>query len=297
MLYPLSHTGYHPGVGQNRLILSSNSWVPSNGPPLHYVVDVYERRTEVHTCAEGTRLRKKSPQYVFPNSSHSCHYRCYRTYRISITLIIVLFSSIYHHYNIVTLFFYRIIIFVIVPSFSPSHHHSHHRVITLTIVSSFSSSCHHSRYRVIILVIVSSSFSPSCYHSRHRVVIIPLSSLSFIVVLDIVIVLIFIFGFTFMHVITFVILALIHPYCTVAVEQDGDADLISKRAATVMRYKKEYGYDISITGLMFGARGTISDFSSQFCKTLGLHKSFLNEQALLIIRESVKRLRNHLYGL
>ncbi|KAJ4450966.1 hypothetical protein ANN_02401 [Periplaneta americana] len=52
MLYPLSHTGYHPGVGQNRLSLSSSSWVPSSGLPLHYVIDVYERRTEVHTCAE-----------------------------------------------------------------------------------------------------------------------------------------------------------------------------------------------------------------------------------------------------
>ncbi|KAJ4425839.1 hypothetical protein ANN_27465 [Periplaneta americana] len=52
MLYPLSHTGYHPGVGHNRLRLSSNSWVPSSGRPLHYVIDVYERRTEVHTCAE-----------------------------------------------------------------------------------------------------------------------------------------------------------------------------------------------------------------------------------------------------
>ncbi|KAJ4435463.1 hypothetical protein ANN_18079 [Periplaneta americana] len=52
MLYPLSHTGYHPGVGQNRLRLSSNSWIPSSGRPLHYVIDVYERRTEVHTCAE-----------------------------------------------------------------------------------------------------------------------------------------------------------------------------------------------------------------------------------------------------
>ncbi|KAJ4433895.1 hypothetical protein ANN_16208 [Periplaneta americana] len=53
MLYPLSHTGYHPGVGQNLLRLSSNSWVPSGGRPLHYVIDVYERRTEVHTCAES----------------------------------------------------------------------------------------------------------------------------------------------------------------------------------------------------------------------------------------------------
>ncbi|KAJ4447533.1 hypothetical protein ANN_09540 [Periplaneta americana] len=48
-------------------------------------------------------------------------------------------------------------------------------------------------------------------------------------------------------------------------------------------------HDISITGLMFGARGTIPNFSSQFCKTLGLHKSFLNELALLIIRESTVR--------
>ncbi|KAJ4425947.1 hypothetical protein ANN_27573 [Periplaneta americana] len=52
MLYPLSHNGYHPGVGQNRLRLSSNSWVPSSGRPLHYVIDVYECRTEAHTCAE-----------------------------------------------------------------------------------------------------------------------------------------------------------------------------------------------------------------------------------------------------
>ncbi|KAJ4435714.1 hypothetical protein ANN_18330 [Periplaneta americana] len=43
MLYPLSHTGYHPGVGQNRLRLSSNSWVPSSGRLLHYGIDVYER--------------------------------------------------------------------------------------------------------------------------------------------------------------------------------------------------------------------------------------------------------------
>ncbi|KAJ4446995.1 hypothetical protein ANN_08983 [Periplaneta americana] len=53
----------------------------------------------------------------------------------------------------------------------------------------------------------------------------------------------------------------------------------------------------SVTGLMFGVRGTIPNFSSQFCKTLGLHKSFLNELALLIIKESVKLLRNHVYGL
>ncbi|KAJ4427167.1 hypothetical protein ANN_24783 [Periplaneta americana] len=46
MLYPLSHTGYHPGVGQNRLRLSSNSWVPSSGRPRHYVIDVYEREDE-----------------------------------------------------------------------------------------------------------------------------------------------------------------------------------------------------------------------------------------------------------
>ncbi|KAJ4429026.1 hypothetical protein ANN_26022 [Periplaneta americana] len=43
MLYPLSHTGYNPGVEQNRLILSSNSWVPSSGRPLHYVIDVRRR--------------------------------------------------------------------------------------------------------------------------------------------------------------------------------------------------------------------------------------------------------------
>ncbi|KAJ4442721.1 hypothetical protein ANN_04312 [Periplaneta americana] len=47
MLYPLSHPGYHPGVGQNRLRLSSNSWVPSNGRPLHYVMDVYELSFEL----------------------------------------------------------------------------------------------------------------------------------------------------------------------------------------------------------------------------------------------------------
>ncbi|KAJ4437876.1 hypothetical protein ANN_13815 [Periplaneta americana] len=39
---------------------------------------------------------------------------------------------------------------------------------------------------------------------------------------------------------------------------------------------------VNVTGLMFGARGTIPNFSSQFCKTLRLHKSFLNELALII---------------
>ncbi|KAJ4442246.1 hypothetical protein ANN_12112 [Periplaneta americana] len=43
----LSTPDTHPSVGQNRLSLSSNSWVPSSGRPLHYVKDVYERRTEV----------------------------------------------------------------------------------------------------------------------------------------------------------------------------------------------------------------------------------------------------------
>ncbi|KAJ4440440.1 hypothetical protein ANN_08581 [Periplaneta americana] len=67
---------------------------------------------------------------------------------------------------------------------------------------------------------------------------------------------------------------------------------------TIPYYKDKYQlHDISVTGLMFGARGTIPNFSSQFCKTLGLHKSFLNELALLIIRESVKLLRNLVYGL
>ncbi|KAJ4434059.1 hypothetical protein ANN_16378 [Periplaneta americana] len=47
MLYPLSHTGYHPGVGQNRLRLSSNSWVPSSGRPLHYVIEVYELKANI----------------------------------------------------------------------------------------------------------------------------------------------------------------------------------------------------------------------------------------------------------
>ncbi|KAJ4436951.1 hypothetical protein ANN_17083 [Periplaneta americana] len=70
---------------------------------------------------------------------------------------------------------------------------------------------------------------------------------------------------------------------------------------TILYYRPKDKYqlhDISVTGLMFGARGTIPNFSSQFCKTLGLlHKSFLNELALLIVRESVKLLRNYLYGL
>ncbi|KAJ4445440.1 hypothetical protein ANN_07245 [Periplaneta americana] len=49
---------------------------------------------------------------------------------------------------------------------------------------------------------------------------------------------------------------------------------------TIPYYKDKYQlHDISVTGLMFGARGTIPNFSSQFCKTLGLHKSFLNELA------------------
>ncbi|KAJ4434308.1 hypothetical protein ANN_22862 [Periplaneta americana] len=66
---------------------------------------------------------------------------------------------------------------------------------------------------------------------------------------------------------------------------------------TIPYYKDKYQlHDISVTGLMFGARGTIPNFSSQFCKTLGLHKSFQNELALLIIKESVKLLRNHVYG-
>ncbi|KAJ4449783.1 hypothetical protein ANN_01187 [Periplaneta americana] len=67
---------------------------------------------------------------------------------------------------------------------------------------------------------------------------------------------------------------------------------------TIPYYKDKYQlHDISVTGLMFEARGTIPNFSSQFCKTLGLHKSFLNELALLIIKESIKLLRNHVYGL
>ncbi|KAJ4447825.1 hypothetical protein ANN_09833 [Periplaneta americana] len=67
---------------------------------------------------------------------------------------------------------------------------------------------------------------------------------------------------------------------------------------TIPYYKDKYQlHDISVTGLMFGARGTIPNFSSQFCKTLGLYKSFLNELALLIIRELVKLLRNHIYGI
>ncbi|KAJ4432662.1 hypothetical protein ANN_21285 [Periplaneta americana] len=67
---------------------------------------------------------------------------------------------------------------------------------------------------------------------------------------------------------------------------------------TIPYYKDKHQlHDISVTGLMFGARGTIPNFSSQFCKTLGMHKSFLNELTLLIIRESVKLLQNHLYGL
>ncbi|KAJ4442285.1 hypothetical protein ANN_12153 [Periplaneta americana] len=60
MLYPLSHTGYNSDAGQNRLRLSSNSWVPSGGRPLHYVIDVYERRTEVHTCAEHEKTSEKT---------------------------------------------------------------------------------------------------------------------------------------------------------------------------------------------------------------------------------------------
>ncbi|KAJ4441256.1 hypothetical protein ANN_11110 [Periplaneta americana] len=55
---------------------------------------------------------------------------------------------------------------------------------------------------------------------------------------------------------------------------------------TIPYYKDKYQlHDISVTGWMFGARGTIPNFSSQFCKTLELYKSFLNELALLIIRE------------
>ncbi|KAJ4434850.1 hypothetical protein ANN_23421, partial [Periplaneta americana] len=59
---------------------------------------------------------------------------------------------------------------------------------------------------------------------------------------------------------------------------------------TIPYYKDKYQlHDISVTGLMFGARGTIPNFSSKFCKTLGLHKSFLNELALLIIRNCETR--------
>ncbi|KAJ4445971.1 hypothetical protein ANN_12657 [Periplaneta americana] len=66
---------------------------------------------------------------------------------------------------------------------------------------------------------------------------------------------------------------------------------------TIPYYKDKYQlHDISVTGLMFGARGTIPNFTSQFCKTLGLHKSFLNELALLIIREQARKIVFKVYN-
>ncbi|KAJ4449602.1 hypothetical protein ANN_01005 [Periplaneta americana] len=65
MLYPLSHTGYHPCVGQNRLRLSSNSWVPSTGRPLHYVIEVYEPSPDlVDLIVMGMRIRFREKKFA-----------------------------------------------------------------------------------------------------------------------------------------------------------------------------------------------------------------------------------------
>ena len=66
---------------------------------------------------------------------------------------------------------------------------------------------------------------------------------------------------------------------------------------TIPYYKEKYHLEeITVTGLMFGARGTIPHFTSNFCKGLGLTNNLLMDMALVILRHSTKILKNHLFG-
>lgn len=66
---------------------------------------------------------------------------------------------------------------------------------------------------------------------------------------------------------------------------------------TIPYYQEKYNLDnISVTGLMLGARGTIPNFFVKFWSSLNLNKSILYDLSVTAIRGSVLIMRNHLYS-
>lgn len=78
--------------------------------------------------------------------------------------------------------------------------------------------------------------------------------------------------------------------------EEVDAEKKSIYQPTVNYYRTKYHLDnISVHGLMIGARGTIPKFLVQLWDSLGLNRTRLNDIAIAAIRGSVTILRNHLY--